>query len=416
MDKGINRIMEKILNTPELRFPEFEGEWICVKLKSLLEFKNGINASKEQYGVGVKFINVLDILSNDFITYEKISGRVNVSQDIVEKYAVRFGDILFQRSSETREEVGSASVYMDSDNVATFGGFVIRGRKIGKYDPIFLNKLLKTDIARDTITSKSGGSTRYNVSQEILSEVELTLPSLPEQQKIAQFLSSVDEKIQALKKKKSLLEQYKKGMIQKIFSQELRFKDENGNEFPEWEERKLGEVLIKYEEKTIRNNQFPILTSARTGIYFQKDYFDGNEVASKDNTGYNVVPKGFFTYRHMSDDTSFKFNINTLCEKGIVSTLYPVFTTRNMNDYFLQISLNEGPQFKNYAIMQKQGGSRTYMYFSKLEQLELPIPSLAEQTKIANFLSAIDEKIEHVGNQLAKMEQWKKGLLQKMFV
>ncbi|MFO0268278.1 MAG: restriction endonuclease subunit S, partial [Cyclobacteriaceae bacterium] len=157
---------------PKLRFKEFSGGWELKKLSQLLEFKNGINASKEQYGSGFKFINVLDILNNDFITHDLIIGSVDVDESVFEKYSVNYGDILFQRSSETREEVGTACVYLDS-KPATFGGFVIRGKKIGEYDPMFLNKLLKTDLSRNEITSKSGGSTRYNVGQETLSSVAL---------------------------------------------------------------------------------------------------------------------------------------------------------------------------------------------------------------------------------------------------
>ena len=219
-------------NTPVLRFIEFKDAWEMKKLGELLEFKNGINASKEQYGSGVKFINVLDILNNDFIIYDKIIGSVEVEEETLLKYSVCYGDILFQRSSETREEVGTACVYLDLNQIATFGGFVIRGRKIGEYNPIFLNKLLKTDLSRDQITSKSGGSTRYNVGQETLFSISLPLPALPEQTKIANFLTAVDEKLQILKKKKTLLEQYKKGVMQKIFSQALRFKNDNGEDFP----------------------------------------------------------------------------------------------------------------------------------------------------------------------------------------
>src|SRR5659263_206161 len=217
--------MEKQNIKPKLRFPEFSGDWEFKKLVELLEFKNGINASKEQYGQGVKFINVLDILNNEFITYDKIIGSVDVDNDTVNKYPVNFGDILFQRSSETREEVGTASVYLDNQKTATFGGFVIRGRKISEYIPLFLNQLLKTDMARNDITSKSGGSTRYNVGQETLANVTLPFPCLAEQTKISSFITVVSEKISQLKKKKSLLEQYKKGGMQKIFDQEVRCKD-----------------------------------------------------------------------------------------------------------------------------------------------------------------------------------------------
>jgi len=228
----------------------------------------------------------------------------------------------------------------------------------------------------------------------------------------------VDEKISQLTQKHELFSQYKQGMMQKLSSQQIRFKADDGREFGEWEKVKLGSLLIKHDEKTEFNNQYSVLTSSRHGIYFQKDYFAGQDVASADTTGYNVVPYDYFTYRHMSDDLVFKFNINTICPKGIVSTLYPVFTVKDehLNKYFLQTILNEGQEFKNFAIMQKQGGSRTYMYFSKLSELVLTIPCLEEQTKIANFLSAIDQKIEVVAEQIEQAKTWKKGLLQQMFV
>ena len=137
------------------------------------------------------------------------------------------------------------------------------------------------------------------------------------------------------------------------------------------------------------------MTSSRKGIFLQKEYFAGNQIASCDNTGYNIVPYGYFTYRHMSDDEIFHFNINNIVENGIVSTLYPVFTTNEkLVSKYLQYQLNYGYEFLRYAILQKQGGSRTYMYLNKLRQLKLTIPdSVEEQGRISEFLSQIDELI-----------------------
>ena len=203
-------------NVPKLRFKEFTDEWEKIKLKEILEFKNGINASKEQYGKGTKFINVLDILNNDFITYDNIIGKVDIDEKTLDKYSVNYGDILFQRSSETREEVGMANVYLD-DKTATFGGFVIRGKKIANYVPTFINKVLKTDLARNEITSKSGGSIRYNVGQDILNEVQIVIPNLQEQQKIADFLSTIDTKIEKISDELENLKEFKKGLLQQMF-------------------------------------------------------------------------------------------------------------------------------------------------------------------------------------------------------
>jgi type I restriction enzyme S subunit len=204
---------------PKYRFPDFmnDRDWEEKTLGQLLEFKNGINAEKEQYGRGIKFINVLDILQNEFITYDKIIGSVDIDKETIEKFSVNYGDILFQRSSETQEEVGTANVYLDREQMATFGGFVIRGKKIGEYDPVFLNKLLKSKSIRNSISSKSGGSTRFNIGQEILSSIKILLPSPKEQQKIASCLSSLDSLIVAQIEKIEQLKLHKKGLMQGVF-------------------------------------------------------------------------------------------------------------------------------------------------------------------------------------------------------
>jgi len=222
--------MEEVSNAPELRFSQFSDDWIRTHLSELLDFKNGINAEKEKYGSGYKFINVLDIIDNSFITHNVIKGSVQISEDEFKKNIVEYGDILFQRSSETRLEVGQANVYLDRDSPATFGGFVIRGKKKSNYEPFFMNTVLKTSKPRKEITSRSGGSTRFNIGQETLRTISISIPSLPEQKKIADFLSVVDERIDILTRKKELIQQYKKGMLQQLFPRkgettpQLRFK------------------------------------------------------------------------------------------------------------------------------------------------------------------------------------------------
>ncbi|NVO09331.1 MAG: restriction endonuclease subunit S [Bacteroidales bacterium] len=386
-------------NIPALRFPEFKGEWEKKKLGDLLEFKNGINASKEQYGHGVKFINVLDILNNEFITYDKIIGSVDVDVATVNKYPVNYGDILFQRSSETREEVGSACVYLDNEKIATFGGFVIRGRKIGDYIPIFFNKLLKTDLSRDEITSKSGGSTRYNVGQGILSSISLPFPSLTEQQKIANFLTSVDDKLTQLKQKRTLLQQYKKGVMQKFLSQELRFKDENGKEFPKWEKKKLGEISIKkasnISANKIEENIGEYIIYGASGILKKVDFF------KEENDYISIIKDGAGVGR--------LFYCNG--KSSVLGTMEIIKPKSEISTYFMYCLLSN-IDFIKYVT----GSTIPHIYFKDYSQEICCIPCLAEQTKIANFLSAIDEKINHCQAQIEKTEGWKKGLLQRMFV
>ena len=177
----------------------------------------------------------------------------------------------------------------------------------------------------------------------------------------------------------------------------------------------LGKYLIQYKKTTNSNNQYPVLTSSRSGIFFQEDYFN-RQVASKDNTGYNIVPRNYFTYRHMSDDTIFSFNINTLCDYGIVSTLYPVFTTNTeMNSNYLKEYLNNSKRFSEYCLLQKQGGSRTYMYFDKLKKFVGCFPSIQEQTKVSNFLSLIDKKIDLQSKKIEDLKLYKLSKYSSVF-
>ena len=204
-----------------IRFKDENGndypDWVEKTLGELMTFKNGINAERHQYGKGMKFINVLDIINNNCITYDKIIGAVEVSVKELQINEVGYGDILFQRSSETREEVGQATVYLD-EKKATFGGFVIRGKAIAEYNPAFMNYLLKTSKARKEITDKSGGSTRYNIGQETLKEVKIFLPCMEEQEKIAHFLTAIDEKINYSSNQIQNTRQYKQALLQQLFN------------------------------------------------------------------------------------------------------------------------------------------------------------------------------------------------------
>ena len=229
-------------NIPQLRFSNINEKWSKKSFEEIFDFKNGYNPPVGDYGIGIKYINVLDIINNNFIFYDKILGLAKADELIKNKFSVKYGDILFQRSSETREEVGQANVYIDKVENAIFGGFVIRGRPKIEINSIFINYALKTQNVRKDITSMSGGSTRYNIGQDSLNKIYLSIPDKKEQQKIASFLSSVDSKIEKLTRKKELLEEYKKGVMQKIFSQEIRFKDDDGNDYPNWEDKRLGEL------------------------------------------------------------------------------------------------------------------------------------------------------------------------------
>lgn len=422
--------------TPELRFPEFKEDWIKKSLSELLLFKNGINASREDYGRGYKFINVLDIIQNDFITHDVILGAVDVSEGEFRKNIVEYGDILFQRSSETREEVGQANVYLDKDQPATFGGFVIRGKKNADYDPIFLNSLLKTARSRKEITSKSGGSTRYNVGQDTLSEISIYTTTILEQQKSASFLTAVDKRIQLLQQKKELLETYKKGVMQKLFSQELRFKDENGNDFPDWEEKKLGEVYsfkttnslsrekLNYKSGTVKNIHYgDIHTKFKSHFHIGKElvpYINPNIELSRIADD-NYLQEGDLVIADASEDYADigkTIEVVNLNQEKVLAGLHTFLARRKSDDIAIGFA---GHLMKNRALRLEimriaQGTKVLSISTTRLRNITIQLPIKAEQQKIASFLSSLDEVIEKVAQQVEHSQHFKKGLLQKMFV
>lgn len=411
-------INNKMANVPKLRFGEFEGEWEVKALGFFLEFKNGINASKEQYGIGHKFINVLDIINNGFITHEKIIGKVNVDESTFKKSEVSYGDILFQRSSETREEVGQSNVYLDKQKKATFGGFVIRGKRVEDYNPEYLNYLLKTSKVRKEITTRAGGSTRYNVGQDVLKKVPINItPNDKEQKKIANFLSAIDKKISQVTQKVALLEQYKKGVMQQIFSQQIRFKADDGGSFPDWEEKRLGEVCNIIGGGTPETGKIE---------YWNGDiqWFTPTEVKKK--------------YLHKSKRTISKLGLKKssakilpkgtllLCTRATIAELSIAIEECTTNQGFQSLVANKGivNEFIYYWVLinrkvfiRRASGS-TFLEISKREikKIKLKIPTFQEQKKIANFLSQIDEKINQTQAQLEQQQAYKKGLLQQLFI
>ena len=203
---------EKECNVKNLRFPEFSREWHNHPLTDFMSFKNGMNPDVKRFGYGTKFISVMDILNNQFIYYDDIRASVEVIDGDLETYGVNYGDILFQRSSETLEDVGQANVYLDSKPVV-FGGFVIRGKSKGNYNPLFFRYLLASPAVRKRIMTKGAGAQHFNIGQDGLSKVCVDIPCKQEQEKIAKLLSLLDERMATQSKIIDKLKSLIKGLV-----------------------------------------------------------------------------------------------------------------------------------------------------------------------------------------------------------
>ncbi|WP_049694482.1 restriction endonuclease subunit S [Planococcus versutus] len=409
------------MNVPQLRFNGFDGEWKQQELSELLEFKNGINADKDSYGHGTKFINVLDILNNYYILSDKIIGSVNASEKQLETYAITYGDMLFLRSSETREDVGRCNVYLDQVKPAVFGGFVIRGKKIADYSPFFLKAVLNNSSARNQISSKAGGSTRYNVGQSILSEVTVRVPKIEEQQKISSFLMLLNKKNETQQEKIEKLEQFKKGMMQKVFSQELRFKDEDGGEFGEWELQTLNNFTKRVVRKNIGiQSTRPLTISAQQGLVDQKEFFNKN-IASKNTEGYYLLKNGEFAY-NKSYSNGYPWGAIKRLDKykdGVLSTLYICFEPiENVNSDFLSIYFETTFWYKEVSLISGEGARNHGLLnigVNDFFETQHNMPRIKEQQKIAGIFMQLNRKIDKEKEKLMVLEEQKKGFMQGMF-
>ena len=267
-------------NVPNLRFPEFQGEWEEHYLSDYLDFKNGLNPKPDKFGRGIKFISVMDILNNTVITNDCIRVSVDVSEEELHNFCVGNGDMLFQRSSETLEDVGRANVYMD-DKPAVFGGFVIRGKKKAEYNPLFFRYLLASPFARRKIIPMGAGAQHFNIGQEGLNRVKLHFASLDEQKKIATFLSLLDERIATQNKIIEDLKKLKSAIIEMEYSHITKNISHIGDFIEQTSKRN--------KDKTIHN---VLSVNNRQGFIQQSEQFENRNVASDDTSNYKIVEKG----------------------------------------------------------------------------------------------------------------------------
>jgi type I restriction enzyme S subunit len=203
----------------------------------------------------------------------------------------------------------------------------------------------------------------------------------------------------------------KKIAVQPTLTPKLRFLAFRNAEA--WMLQRLAPYLNDCSGRVPSDTLLPVYSSTREGLKRQDVYFDGRLL--QNNSDYGLVPPGCFVYRHMSDDGSFKFNINDTGGDIAVSKEYPVFKTNNLNARFLLEKLNEGPDFKQFAFSQKAGGTRTRLYFSRLREWQTFLPQLPEQQKIAECLDSSDALIAAQGRKVAALRAHKKGLMQQLF-
>ena len=398
----------KKLNVPNLRFPEFQGEWKELGLSELLDFKNGLNPKPDKFGKGIKFISVMDILNNAVITYDCIKASVDVTEKELADFSVEKGDILFQRSSETLEDVGRANVYMD-DKTAVFGGFVIRGKKKGEYDPQYFNYLLRSPFARKRIIPMGAGAQHFNIGQEGLSKVKLHFANIEEQKKIGKMLSLLDERISTQNKIIDKLQSLIKGINQRVFKN-------SGTNY------KLGEIC------EIRSGYSGSQHLSKKGLKVSRiETISGHKV-NMERVGYVAPFESSENYRLRVGDILFS-NINSVEYIGNTAFIdkdYDLYhgmnllrlTPNNMVviPFYLYLLLNTNRMLNRFKTVCNKAVSQASINQTELGKTVVQIPPINTQEQICELYQALYTKLEKVSHTKSLFQNQKQYLLRQMFI
>ena len=379
------------MNIPKLRFKEFTDEWNIHKLKDLCTTCGGGTPSKSitEYWTGnIPWISSSDLESNSIF-------KINISKFITTKAISESATkIIPPNSILIVSRVGVGKVAINYNELCTSQDFT---NLINiKSNPIFLTYLLKIKMEKQI--QQTQGTSIKGITTNDIKNINCTLPNIKEQEKIATFLTTVDKKITNLENTITSLENQKKGLLQQIFSQKLRFKDKNGNNYPEWEKNKLKN-LCTYKTSSLTTKDIDIngnyqLFDANNAIGTVSSYISNKPYISiiKDGAGVGRI-------RLLKPYT------NCVSTLGI---LLNTDTTTIQYIYYLLQQVN----FSIYIV----GSTIPHIYYKDYSSIILNIPCLEEQTKIADFLSAFDRKLDNQKAQLEHWQQIKKGLLQQMFV
>lgn len=382
-------------------------DWKVIKLGELLDFKNGINAEKEAYGSGVKFINIMEIINNNSIYYNMIPGSVTLEEKQLLPNVVEYGDVLLNRTSETRKEIGLTAVYLDNEK-PVFGGFVIRGRcKDSRLNHQFKKNCFQSPILRKQIISKGQGAVRANIGQKELEQVLLPLPPLPEQQKIASILTSWEKAIFTTQSIIGELKLRNKGLAQQLLTGKKRLKGFDG----EWEELRADKIFKSYTNKS-HNGELEILSATQERGVIPRSMNNIDIKFDQRSLGnYKKVEIGDYVISLRS----FQGGIEYSEYEGIVSPAYTVLkeilpiSKTFFKVYFKTDTFINRLNTIIYGI--RDGKQINYKDFSTLK---LPYPPIKEQEAIASFLKKGNQELNLYEKKLTTLKEQKKGLMQKL--
>lgn len=406
--------MEKQL-IPQLRFPHYNVDWEIKELGNIVNVYDSLHQTPKAYTkVGFPMIRVTDVNNGSLNLDECYKVTESVFNQFTQKYKPQKNNIILSRVGTC----GYTVILTTDDDVCLGQNTVLLQSKINSR---FLHSLIKTRVFQKQVDRQVVGSTQKTLSLKILKKFKLAIPSSDdEQQKIASFLTDVDINITKLTKKKNFLEQYKKGIMQKIFSQELRFKDEKGNAFPKWRKGRIDDFGYFYYGKSAP--KFSLSVDAPTPcVRYGELYSTYDEVVKEIQSYTNIEPDnlkfskgGEVLVPRVGEDPLDFANCSYLPIPNVaIGEMISVYNTKE-HGLFMTYYFNAQLREKFARVV--EGANVSNLYFKYLEDIEIEIPSIEEQDKIVSFLSDITSKIDALKIKIEKAQSFKKALLQKMFV
>lgn len=407
--------MKLSMNKPLLRFSEFNGEWEKKKLSELTKRVTRKNKERNE--------NVLTISAqHGLISQLEFFNKSVSAKDVSGYYLLNKNDFAYNKSYSKGYPMGAIKrlTRYDKGVVSTL---YICFRTKDCFDDSFAEQYFDSGNQNLEIEKVAQEGARnhglLNIGINDFFDIDLIVPMPREQIKIAKFLSAIDEKLLNLREMKNLLEAYKQGVVQKLTSQEIRLKDENGRDFPNWLDRKLGDVLQEHKLKSTGKEEV-FSVSVHKGLINQIEHL-GRSYSASNTDNYNLVQPNDIVYTK-SPTGAFPLGIikqSKIDQSVIVSPLYGVFTPESKGlGYLLNVYFESPENTSNYLSSLVQKGAKNTINITNTtflsKKMRLPI-SLDEQDKIGEFLLGIDVKIQLVGEQIKDLCTWKKGLLQKMF-
>lgn len=393
---------------------EAPADWVTIQLGDILEFKNGLNKEKKYFGTGTPIVNFMDVLKYPILTKDRVNGRVTLTRDEIERFSARTGDVFFTRTSESVEEIGTASVLCEAIPDAVFSGFVLRGRaKSKRLDPTFLAYALQSRDVRNQVISTATYTTRALTNGRSLSRVRLPVPPIGEQISIGSAMVDVDELIAGLERLISKKQKIRHGMMYELLTGSTRLPGFNDT----WRNVKLGEVasmgsggtpsskVAKFYGGGIPWVSISDMTAGGKYIHHTEKTLTTEGVSASAARLYDPNVVLYAMYASIGECS---LAVGRVSSSQAILGISP---GSSLDREFLYYYLTRiRPQVKTMG----QQGTQSNLNAGMVRKFELKLPTLSEQRAIATVLSDADKELDALTSKLSQSRSIKLGMMQEL--